>query len=155
MASIIMTLILDSIADRYGRRLPIIIVGVGGMLSGLVDMSVVMFGLDLCVYIVSNVVAGLSGGYAAILMASFAYISDVSSGKWRTVRIGLVEAMIFLSGLLAEYLGGVWFQYLDCDVIPPLILNIACYITIILYTLIFLPTKSDQGGMLPQDPQQA
>ena len=137
--SIVITLILGSLADRYGRRLPIILVGIGGILSGLVDMCVAVFELDLNVYIVSNVLAGLSGDLPTVLMASFAYISDVSSAKWRTVRIGLVEAMLFFSGLVAEYLGGLWFQCLDCDVIPPLILNIACYAGIILYTLIFLP----------------
>lgn len=137
--SIAVTMILGPLSDRYGRRLPMMLVAVGATLQGLLGLAIVHFTLNMYLFILGGAIAGLFGDFASVLMACFSYISDISSGRWRTVRIGLAESMIFMAGLLAEGLGGLWFQKLNCKLASPLLLFIACNVTIVLYTLIFLP----------------
>ena len=132
-------LITGPLSDRYGRRLVILLVAVGGVLQGLGSLVIVGFDLDLHYFVIIGFIEGCFGNFSPLLMASFAYVSDISSGKWRTVRIALVESMLFLAGMFALITGALWFQELDCNIMPPLYLFIACNSGIIAYTLLFLP----------------
>jgi PCFT/HCP family folate transporter-like MFS transporter 1/3 len=137
--SVLVTLLLGPLSDRYGRRFVMVMVSVGSILQGIVAMGTVHFRLNIMLFILSSALAGLGGDFSAILMSCFSYVSDISKGKWRTIRISLGEAMLFLSGLVAQGLGGIWFQKLNCNIIPPLFLFLSCHVAIILYTLLFLP----------------
>ena len=139
LLSLIATLILGPISDYYGRRPVMIIVMLGGIIQGICALCIVHFNLNLYFFILAYGIAGICGGLPAIMMASFSYISDVSTVKWRTVRIGIVEAMVFLAGVLASLFGGWWFKQLNCWLQDPLILIIACHVAGIFYIIIFLP----------------
>ena len=139
LPSIIFTLICGPLSDRFGRRPLIMIVAVGTILQGLLSLGIVYWNLSVYFFILTSVVSGICGDFAAILMASFAYISDVSSPKWLTFRIGVAEAMLFLAGALAEGAGGLWFQKLNCNFIPPIALFIGCNTLLLAYVLLFLP----------------
>lgn len=137
--SIIVTLVLGPLSDRYGRKLVIVYVSVGEVLQGLLGVAIVYFDLDLHWFILCGAVEGLFGGVSAILMAAFSYAADISSGKWRTVRIGLAKSMLYLAGIVARGLGELWFQKLNCNILFPLCLFVASNFAIIVYTLLFLP----------------
>lgn len=139
IASVIATLILGGLSDLYGRRPVILLVALGAALQIALCLCIVHFKLNMYFFVLSGVISGMFGDFASLLMACFAYASDISSNEWRTVRIGLVEAMLFLAGLLSEGLGGFWFQEIDCNIADPSMLVLASYSAIILYTLFFLP----------------
>ena len=40
-------------------------------------------------------------------MAVFAYISDISAEKSRTLRVSLLESMVFIGGAFGELVGGL------------------------------------------------
>ena len=145
--SIASSMIMGPLSDIYGRRPFIILVASGAVLQGVCAVLIVHFNLNVLLFILGAGISGFFGDFTAILMATFSYISDVSSGKWRTIRMGFGEAMMLLSGLLSQGLGGLWFQKLKCDFTYPLILYVACNFAIILYTLFLLPeslTKDDR-----------
>lgn len=133
------TLIMGPLSDRYGRRVVIMLVALGALLQGLGSLAIVYFNLDLHYFVLIGVIEGIFGNFASMLMTSFSYVSDISSGKWRTMRLGIVEGMIFLSGLPALELGAFWFQETNCDLTYPLYLYVACSAAIIAYTVLFLP----------------
>ena len=139
IVAITVTMIMGPLSDRYGRRLPIILVAVGATLQGLLNFAIVHFTLNMYFFILSGVVAGLFGDFSSLLMACYSYISDISSGRCRTIRIGVLEAVQFMAGLLAQGLGGLWFQRLDCDFTYPVLLCVASNVAIVLYTLFYLP----------------
>lgn len=139
VVAITVTMILGPISDRYGRRLPIILVSIGASLSGLLNLAIVHFSLNMYFFILSGVISGLFGDFSSLLMACYSYVSDVSQGKWRTVRIGVIEGVQFMSGLLAQGLGGFWFQRVDCNFTYPLVLYILLNVTTVFYTLFYLP----------------
>lgn len=138
--SIIATLIMGPLSDKYGRRLIIIIVAVGMLIQGVFSFFIVYFDLSLYYFILTQGIAGATGDFAAMLMACFTYVVDAGSLRWRTLRIAVAEAMLFLAGAIGEGLiSGLWLQKLNCDFIPPILLFIACSVAIIGYTLAFLP----------------
>ena len=137
--AIVVTLAMGPLSDHYGRRVIMILVSFGAVLQGVLSITIVYCDLDLHLFILGGAIEGMFGGFSAILMASFSYVSDISSGKWRTMRIGAVESMLFLGGIVSQELGEFWFQKLNCDILSPLCLFVASNIASILYILLFLP----------------
>lgn len=140
LMSLFATLIMGPLSDRYGRRLVIIIVATGMLLQGIMSLFIIHFNLSLYFFLLTQGVAGITGDFAAMLMACFTYVVDVSSLRYRTLRIAIAEAMLFFAGAIGEGLiSGLWLQELNCYFIPPIWLFIACALSIIGYTIVFLP----------------
>ena len=139
--SIFSTMIMGPLSDKYGRRLVLILVSVGALIQGLNSLVVVKYNLSLFLLIPGVAISGIFGDFAAMIMASFSYISDVSSKERRTVRLGLVECTVFLAALLSGGLGGIWFKKVNCNLISPLLAIVGCNLVIIIYTLVLLPAS--------------
>ena len=142
--SVIATLVMGPLSDRYGRRIVIVIVSIGMIIQGAFSLCIVYFNLNLYFFILTQAIAGITGDFSALLMACFTYVVDVGSKRWRTLRIAIAEAMLFLAGAFGEGLiSGLWLQELSCNFIPPLWLYVACALGIIAYTILFLPESLD------------
>ena len=141
LLSLIFTLLLGPLSDNFGRRPVIIITMFGAVLQGICAFFIVHFNLNLYLFVLAYALAGLGGGLPSIMMASFSYVSDISTVKWRTVRIGIIESIVFLAGILSSVLGGLWFKHLQCQLQYPLILYIVCNGAGIVYTLILIPSS--------------
>ena len=142
--SILTTLIYGPLSDRIGRKPIIVLVATGATIQGLLSLGIVHWELSVYFFILTSLVAGVCGDFASLLMASFSYISDVSTEKWRTFRIGVAEAGLFLAGALAEGAGGIWFEKLECNFLPPVGLFVGCNVLLIAYVLLFLPESLKQ-----------
>ena len=91
------------------------------------------------IFIPAATLSSVFGGFASCLTASFSYAADISSGKWRTVRIALIEAMIFLGGALSQGTAGVLLRRLNCTFWPLFVIYITCGVLMIIYTAFLLP----------------
>ena len=139
LLSIITALMFGPLSDRYGRRPLMVVIGIGVTLNGLMTLGIVHYNLNIYLFIATNVITGFTGGFASVLTLCFAYIADVSSLKWRTLRIGIVEAMIFGGGALGEGISGLWLNELNCFFEPIFWLYTAVNALIIVYVILFLP----------------
>jgi len=81
---------------------------------------------------------GLSGDFTSILSSSFAYTSDVSTKKYRSLRFGLIEAAISFGGALGLLSSG----YLLGNYVPPVILYLASNVAVVLFVLFVLPEST-------------
>ena len=144
LPSIVATLILGPISDRFGRKPAILVVLTGIILHSTLVLIIVKLQLDLRFFILSAGLRGLAGGMAGILTASYSYIADISSKKWLTIRLGVLESMNFIAGSLSLIIGGVLIHLTGCQFEIPAILSLACVVAALPYALIALPESLDR-----------
>ena len=137
--SIIVTILLGPISDKFGRKPVLFLAALGTMLEGVATTFIMYFKLSPYFMIGSYFLGGMFGSFTAVLAASFSYISDVSSDKWRGFRIGLAEAIISVGGACGQFSLGFWLQWNNCDFIQPMLLFTATNVAGIFYILICIP----------------
>ncbi len=146
LLSVFSTIILGSLSDQFGRKPVFVLVSVGTILQGICALLIVHAGATEYLFVLGAVLVGSFGDVVAILSASFSYIADVSSEKWRTARLGIAEAMAIVAAMISAGVSGIWFEKTGCNLGPPLILYLACQVIIILYTVFFLPESVKVDG---------
>ena len=94
--------------DRVGRKKPILASLIGAVFAttGSVLNAVYMLA-PLPYLLIGSFLNGLCGGYIAALMSMYTYIAQVSTNTNKTVKIGILESMVFLSGTLGTSISGV------------------------------------------------
>lgn len=144
LPSIVATLLLGPISDRFGRKPAMLVVLTGMTIHAVLVLIIVKMELNLHFLILSAGLRGLSGGMAGILTASYSYIADISSRKWLTIRLGVLESMNFIAGSLSFIIGGVLIYTNGCQFELPAILSLACVVAALPYALIALPESLDR-----------
>lgn len=110
--SIFASLVYGSWSDRVGRRMVMILPPVGNVLLNInYLLNVHFFSLDVNYLLIGIIISGFFGGFATVILSVFAYISDISSKTDRTLRVGLLESMIFFGATAGNLIGGVILQY--------------------------------------------
>ena len=146
--SVLVALVCGPISDRVGRRPLMLALTFFGSLSAAVFLIVMHFRLDIHYLVLVAFVNSLGGGLPGLLTASFSYITDFSSGKWMTYRIGFAECMLFLGAGLSYVLGGVWLKSSDCYYPYMIWLVLASYLATGIYILLYLPESLDRTERL-------
>lgn len=92
-------------------------------------------------FIPLTLISSLAGGIPGILTVVYAYIADVSSTKWLTLRLGIVESMVFFGAMAGLAIGGVWLENTKCEFETPFAMYCIANVLILVY-VIFLLTGS-------------
>lgn len=106
--SLISANFLGSWGDRFGRKLPLVLPSVGGLLSTLVFIWMSLYNLSGPVWpiVIAGGISGIFGGFVSCIMAVTSYVSSISSQGSRTARVALLEAMSFIGGTFGPFAGG-------------------------------------------------
>ncbi len=91
--------ILGRLSDRYGRK-PMLLLSLAGTVVGFLMLGLAR---SLAMLFASRIVDGFLGGNISLAQA---YISDVTEGKERTKRFGLIGASFGLGFIFGPALGG-------------------------------------------------
>lgn len=137
--SILATLLFGPLTDRFGRKIGLFFPAIGATLQGIFSALIIHYSLDPYYFILANFVGGVFGGFTCILAASFSYIADVSSPRWRSLRIGVIEAALAYGSGAGQFIGGYWLHKIDCNSIPPLCFYVGCNLFIMVYILLLVP----------------
>ncbi|KAL3873859.1 hypothetical protein ACJMK2_036943 [Sinanodonta woodiana] len=107
-ALFVLLFFMGPVADRVSRKFPLIIPLLGTLLSTVNSLvNSVFMSAPIGFLLIGSAINGVTGGYLAMIMAVFSYISHISSPEYKTIKLGITEAMTFLSGALGTLLSGV------------------------------------------------
>ncbi len=82
--SVIVTTLFGSLMDKFGRKIGMLLSAVGTVIQAVLTIFIVEYNLNPYYFILGNFFAGILGGFSLTLAASFSYVADVSSPRWRT-----------------------------------------------------------------------
>jgi MFS family permease len=103
---IVMCALFGALSDHYGRRLPFIVSTLAVTVQTLIQAFGVRLELPLMVFVGAQIACGLAGSFSTFLMASFAYVADVSDASERSRAVSTCEAMLFIGGCIGPAIGG-------------------------------------------------
>ena len=154
LLSVIVALVLGPLSDKYGRRLIFFLMGIGVLVQGVLAFLIVWFELNIHLFILDIMLASFFGGFAraSCHTASLAYAADISSGKWRTIRIAMIEAMEFLGAALSQGTAGVLLWRLQCAFWPLLMIHITCSVLLLVYVIFLLPESLSKNERASHHP---
>ena len=141
---IVSALILGPFSDKYGRRTAMGVVIVGLVLQSLLANIIIDFRLSLYFFILSSGLRTLTGGLAGLLTTSYSYIADISSRRWLTLRLGILEAMTFIASSLGLGVAGLWIQLAKCNFLHVSWLILASSAALILYLIFFVRDSTNR-----------
>ncbi|KAL9955023.1 hypothetical protein ACROYT_G042623 [Oculina patagonica] len=147
--SIVVSMMLGSWSDKVGRKTVLILPSVGSVLLYINYMlNVAYFSLDVNFILIGVCISGFFGGFTTTLLGVFSYISDITDKSQRTLRVAVLESMIFLGGAVGNLIGGVLVQHGGFIAAFGLCLGLS--VIVILYISFILPEsfvpEGDQEG---------
>ena len=146
LPSIIACLVLGPLSDHFGRKPAMMVALLGACFQAVMTVLIVWLKLPLYVFLVGAAAKGVTGGLAGILTISFSYIADVSSRKWLTLRLGILDALVYLAGTLSLGVGGVWIQLSKCDFRHISLAHLITMAATIPYFLFLVPESNPSTG---------
>lgn len=137
---IFLALFLGAWSDKRGRKLPLIIGLFGKLYYSLmiiVNANQPTWPLNYVVY-TATIPAAFSGADVAIFASCFAYISDVSSVKNRTLRITILDAAYLFTMPTGVAIGAQLYKLFNQSFGLMFACNAGMLVLSILYSLVFL-----------------
>ena len=156
LPSILIVLIIGPISDWFGRKPVLLASAIGLVLQAVLAVLITVLKLSPYWFIVANFATGMCGDLTGILAGAFAYVSDVSSKKWRSFRIGFACAMFEVGVALGSFLCGLWLSQSNCNFVHPMWLVLACSIGLVAWILILVReslSKKDKAEARRKNPR--
>ena len=125
-----------------------LVLSVSGTLSAGIVLVIMYLKLDVYFFILASFVSSLGGGTPVLITTCFSYITDISSGKWLTYRIGIAEGMLLLSAGLCTTVAGVWLNRSNCFYPYVIWLVQSAFLAIGVYVVLYLPESLSIGERL-------
>jgi MFS family permease len=136
--SILGTLMLGPLSNRFGRKVLLLVILSGLVLQALITVLVTRLEFNVHYLILGAALRGVTGGVAAVYTVSYSYIMEFNQDKKKhlMVRIGVIEALSFVAVSLGLTLGGVAVDELKCNFSIPAFVVLGCIVCVFLYTAI-------------------
>lgn len=116
--SIVTSLLVAPLSDRFGRKPILVLVFIGQTIGAAIGVLIVELKLSMYVFLVSAFSTGICGGFGVIMATVFAYITDVTPKRWLTIRMGILEASIFVGTATSSAASDKWIEKMNCDFRP-------------------------------------
>jgi len=135
--SIVMALLLGAWSDKVGRKVVMLLPIVGGLIDTTCILAVMYTNLPVYALFVGSFINGMRGFFTTMILAVFSYVADITDESKRALRLGILEAIAFISGMISHLTSGWWIKHLGFK--SPYWLILSLHICNLLYVLLFLP----------------
>lgn len=152
LPSMIVAQFLGTWSDTYSRKFPMLIPPIGAVFMSLlyIIMSVHPHTTHVGMIVVAAFVAGSCGGFTSVILTCMSYIAQASSTQTRTIRVGMLESMVYAGGTLGPLLEG-WLQQTggrSTVFTVILALHSASVIYIVLWVRDIPPRRTPEGSFI-------
>ena len=142
--TLFMTLLLGSWSDNVGRRTVIAIAIFGSITESSLILIIICFKLPIYFLMLSSFIGGICGYFPTIVLSVFSYIADITHPAQRAFRLGILEAIAFISGMISHLSSGWWIE--KTGYVSPYWLIISLHFCAFLYTIFILPESRHAIG---------
>ena len=146
--ALVVTIILGPLTDRHGRKLGILFPSFGMIAQGILSIFIINYNLNPYYFLLVHFITGMTGGFTALIASCFTYTADISSLRWRTFRLAVVEGILSFGKVAGKLIGMYWDDEINCNLIPPMIFYIATAVLMVLYTIFLLPESFTRAERL-------
>ena len=123
--AVVTSLFLGAFSDRFGRVFLFLTPTIGQLISKTILLFCIYYRIDINFILIGSAIEGLTGGFLAILMASFSYFADITeNNKERSTAIAFLEIAVgvgvvvgrFSTGYIINVTDYVWPQVTACSI---------------------------------------
>ncbi|XP_055609407.1 tetracycline resistance protein, class C-like [Uranotaenia lowii] len=127
-------------SDKYGRKPILLSTFIGSFLTyssvAVICFLSTRFTINPWYYTLAFIPASLSGGNCALITGVFCYITDVTSEKNRAVKMGVLEASIFIGLLLGVLSSSYILRWFNATIV--FVTAAVCVLLGILYIAFYI-----------------
>ncbi|XP_064622224.1 lysosomal proton-coupled steroid conjugate and bile acid symporter SLC46A3-like [Lineus longissimus] len=135
--SIFSTMFLGAYSDAYGRKRCLVLPLAAEIVVFILKLAIIYFDLPVELLCIGAAIEGLSGGWIIMLMATFAYIADVTDQSSRAMRITVAESCLTLSIALSQFVLGYYVT--ATGFFWPYLTLFGLLVIDLLYLILFVP----------------
>ncbi|XP_066926446.1 proton-coupled folate transporter-like isoform X2 [Clytia hemisphaerica] len=140
LPSFFMALLLGSWSDKVGRKIIILLPVIGGLLDSVCILITMATRGSLYLLFIGSFCNGVCGFFTTMILAVFSYMADTTTEEERALRLGIVEAVAFTSGMISHISSGWWIQHLGFK--APYIFITTLHLISLTYIITYLPESS-------------
>lgn len=134
--AVISNVFLGAFSDRLGRIFLFLTPASGQFISKTILLFCIYYNLDINYILIGSGIEGISGGVLAIVMASFAYIADITEkNKQRSAAIAYLEIAVGVGVVVGRLSTGYFIKATDY-VWPQM--TACCILSLSIFIIIFV-----------------
>ena len=134
--SILMALLLGAWSDKVGRKIVMLLPIIGGLVDTTCILIVMYANLPVYALFAGSFINGMCGFFTTMILAVFSYVADITEQSRRALRLGILEAIAFISGMISHLTSGWWIKHLGFKSPYWLILTLhSCNLVYVLWLL--------------------
>lgn len=145
VSSAVMALFYGPLSDIIGRKPVLTLCLVGAVLSSIVQVIVIEMNTNIYWLLLSMGVFGILGGASTILGVSFASVTDITSKKWRSVRLSTTESALGFGKASSYLIVFNWINNNGCNFRGPAYLMVGSSAIAFIY-MTFMPESLRQDS---------
>ena len=107
---------------------------VGLLCNNIICIMIEILNLNPYALLIANAVSGFSGGGALFFTAVESYTVDITSVKYRTIRMGIAHTALSLASFIGNFTGGIILEKIGF--VDSFLIIIILLMTTLLYTLL-------------------
>ncbi|XP_072044819.1 proton-coupled folate transporter-like [Amphiura filiformis] len=110
LPAVFTTTMLGAYSDKAGRKIALILPGIGFTLYAAVYLVVIFLHLRIEYLLIGHFIMGISGDFTLLLTGCFSYMADITTKKERMFRIVILDFFGFVGAGISQIAIGFWIN---------------------------------------------